>query len=169
MTETSIGYQSTSKYSNTPIIWTENIRFVPSGKSYPLLTLHLLTLADADKTPFIVAHEFFDALPIHAFQSIVPSVSSQNTIQTPTGEHTLAPEATRNTPAKGPQWREMGHIPHPTRLNPHNTSHPYITTIIQPASRIPTHAFQILHSAQPVSPRDLITLPSAEINGRLID
>jgi len=32
MTETSIGYQSTSKYANIPIIWTENIRFVPSGK-----------------------------------------------------------------------------------------------------------------------------------------
>ena len=32
MTETSIGHQSTSKYTNIPLIWTENIRFVPSGK-----------------------------------------------------------------------------------------------------------------------------------------
>jgi hypothetical protein len=32
MTETSVGYQSTSKYANLPIVWTENIRFVPSGK-----------------------------------------------------------------------------------------------------------------------------------------
>ena len=31
MTETSIGFQSISKYANLPIIWTENIRFVPSG------------------------------------------------------------------------------------------------------------------------------------------
>ncbi len=31
MTETSIGFQSTSKYANIPVIWTENIRFVPSG------------------------------------------------------------------------------------------------------------------------------------------
>ena len=32
MTETSIGYQSISKYANLPIIWTENIRFIPSGQ-----------------------------------------------------------------------------------------------------------------------------------------
>jgi NADH dehydrogenase [ubiquinone] 1 alpha subcomplex assembly factor 7 len=32
MSETSIGHQSTSKYANLPIIWTENIRFVPSGR-----------------------------------------------------------------------------------------------------------------------------------------
>jgi NADH dehydrogenase [ubiquinone] 1 alpha subcomplex assembly factor 7 len=31
MTETPIGFQSISKYANLPIIWTENIRFVPSG------------------------------------------------------------------------------------------------------------------------------------------
>jgi NADH dehydrogenase [ubiquinone] 1 alpha subcomplex assembly factor 7 len=31
MTETSIGFQSTSKYASLPVIWMENIRFVPSG------------------------------------------------------------------------------------------------------------------------------------------
>jgi len=36
MTETSIGYQSISKYANIPIVWTENIRFVPTGR--PLTT-----------------------------------------------------------------------------------------------------------------------------------
>jgi NADH dehydrogenase [ubiquinone] 1 alpha subcomplex assembly factor 7 len=39
MTETSIGHQSISKYANLPIIWTENIRFVPSGKSVPITLL----------------------------------------------------------------------------------------------------------------------------------
>jgi NADH dehydrogenase [ubiquinone] 1 alpha subcomplex assembly factor 7 len=33
--ETPIGYQSTSKYANLPIIWTENIRFIPSGQLLP--------------------------------------------------------------------------------------------------------------------------------------
>jgi NADH dehydrogenase [ubiquinone] 1 alpha subcomplex assembly factor 7 len=31
MAETSIGFQSTSKYANLPVIWTDNLRFVPSG------------------------------------------------------------------------------------------------------------------------------------------
>lgn len=31
MTETDIGFKSTSKYANIPVIWTENIRFVPSS------------------------------------------------------------------------------------------------------------------------------------------
>lgn len=33
MTETPTGYRSISKYANLPIVWTENIRFVPSGES----------------------------------------------------------------------------------------------------------------------------------------
>jgi NADH dehydrogenase [ubiquinone] 1 alpha subcomplex assembly factor 7 len=35
MTEHPIGFQSTSKYANLPIIWTENIRFVPKGNMLP--------------------------------------------------------------------------------------------------------------------------------------
>ena len=33
MEEVSIGYRCISKYAGIPIIWTENIRFVPSGKT----------------------------------------------------------------------------------------------------------------------------------------
>ncbi|TVY14198.1 Mitochondrial protein arginine methyltransferase NDUFAF7-like [Lachnellula arida] len=100
MTETSIGHQSISKYANIPIIWTENIRFVPSGE---------------DKTPFIVAHEFFDALPIHVFQSVAPTPSPQETtIKTPTGEHALTPSAQQaKAKQSGPQWREMVVSPAP--------------------------------------------------------
>ncbi|KAH8821723.1 S-adenosyl-L-methionine-dependent methyltransferase [Xylogone sp. PMI_703] len=101
MTETEIGYKSTSKYSKIPIIWTENIRFIPTTP---------------ETSPFIVAHEFFDALPIHAFQSVPPAEpSSSNTIQTPTGEHTLTPSATQSRQAKEPQWRELVVSPTPPR------------------------------------------------------
>ncbi|KAA6412562.1 MAG: hypothetical protein FRX48_03553 [Lasallia pustulata] len=52
MEEIDMGFRSTSKYSNIPIIWCEDIRFVQD---------------DPSRSPFIFAHEFFDALPIHAF------------------------------------------------------------------------------------------------------
>jgi SAM-dependent MidA family methyltransferase len=108
MTSTSIGYQSTSKYASLPIIWTENIRFVPSGKSLRR-TFGACSKAttDSDKTPFIVAHEFFDALPIHVFQSTVHFDSPQTAIQTPTGSHNLSPEAVKSTHGREPQWREL--------------------------------------------------------------
>lgn len=120
MTETFIGYQSISKYAKIPVIWTENIKFVPS---------------DQDKTPFIVAHEFFDALPIHAFQSISPSDSAQETIQTPTGEHKLVPEARR---PKGPQWREM--VVSPT---PPGSTHTSLHTPKSQQSANPPPEFQL--------------------------
>lgn len=47
------GHRCISKYGQ-PILWYEDFRFVPSS---------------ATITPFILAHEFFDALPIHAFTS----------------------------------------------------------------------------------------------------
>ncbi|OAA59383.1 DUF185 domain protein [Cordyceps fumosorosea ARSEF 2679] len=53
-TESKAGYHSTGKYNNLPIVWTQTIKSVPM---------------EHNKTPFIVAHEFFDALPIHSFQS----------------------------------------------------------------------------------------------------
>jgi NADH dehydrogenase [ubiquinone] 1 alpha subcomplex assembly factor 7 len=40
MTETPIGFQSTSKYASLPIIWTENIRFIPSGQLLPWSTVN---------------------------------------------------------------------------------------------------------------------------------
>lgn len=34
MIETETGFKSTSKYAGIPIMWTENMRFVPSGRFY---------------------------------------------------------------------------------------------------------------------------------------
>ncbi|GKT87970.1 DUF185 domain-containing protein [Colletotrichum tofieldiae] len=55
MTESKVGYHSVCKYTNLPIVWTETIKSIPQSP---------------EKMPFIVAHEFFDALPIHAFQAV---------------------------------------------------------------------------------------------------
>ncbi|KAL8925392.1 MAG: hypothetical protein Q9208_003484 [Pyrenodesmia sp. 3 TL-2023] len=104
--ETTMGYQSISKYARLPITWCEDIRFVPNGR--PLCHSRwirpLIISTEADKTPFIFAHEFFDALPIHAFQSVPPSPSPSHTLATPTGPISLnrpSPEASK------PQWREL--------------------------------------------------------------
>ena len=60
--------------------------------------------SEPDKTPFIFAHEFFDALPIHAFQSVPPSQTPTQTLSTPTGQISLnRPKAE----AQKPQWREL--------------------------------------------------------------
>ncbi|PGH16723.1 hypothetical protein AJ79_01596 [Helicocarpus griseus UAMH5409] len=105
MEEVEIGYKSTSVHLGVPVIWTEHIRLLPE---------------EPDKTPFIFAHEFFDALPIHAFQSIevpAPSPSASQTINTPTGPTTLhQPPST--PPTAQHQWRELVVSPNPPPAAP---------------------------------------------------
>ncbi|PNS20749.1 hypothetical protein CAC42_2680 [Sphaceloma murrayae] len=85
--ENEVGYESRSKYDeNLRIVWCEDVRLLPK---------------ESNKTPFIVAHEFFDALPIHVFQSVAPDPTKS--IQTPTG-----PIEAKNFPrAAQHQWREL--------------------------------------------------------------
>ena len=85
------GYESISKHSNDlKIVWAEDLRLLPH---------------DSTKAPFVVAHEFFDALPIHVFQSAAPSSeASQHSrpIQTPTGPIPGPKKAVKEN-----QWREL--------------------------------------------------------------
>ncbi|KAJ6108465.1 hypothetical protein N7523_009788 [Penicillium sp. IBT 18751x] len=92
MEETDIGHRSICKYFDVPVVWVEDIRLLPHGK-----------------TPFIFAHEFFDALPIHAFESVPPSPENEvpdapKEIMTPTGPQKLHVPL---KPANTPQWREL--------------------------------------------------------------
>ncbi|KAL8824124.1 MAG: hypothetical protein Q9170_008246 [Blastenia crenularia] len=93
--EVVIGHRSVSKYSGLPITWCEDIRFVPN---------------ESNQTPFIFAHEFFDALPIHAFQSVAPSPAHAQALSTPTGQISLNRP---NAEAQKPQWRELLVTPTP--------------------------------------------------------
>ena len=96
--ENDFGFESISRHSpGLKIIWAEDLRLVPR---------------DASKTPFVVAHEFFDALPIHIFQSASwPSQqgSMDDTIQTPTGPI----QAPQRRLQQSSQWREMLVSPKP--------------------------------------------------------
>ena len=80
----------------------------------------MLISLEPSKTPFIFAHEFFDALPIHAFQSVPPCpYEAPQTLVTPTGPLTVS------NPPQTPQWRELVVTPTPPSTpNTHSASSP---------------------------------------------
>lgn len=56
-------------------------------------------------SPFLIAHEFFDALPIYAFQSVPPQMASPGKVlETPTGPIPLSKKTSRS---KESSWREL--------------------------------------------------------------
>src|SRR3981081_744456 len=60
-----------------------------------------------DKTPFMFAPYFFDALPIHTFESVAPTPDSQpQKIMTPTGPTSIH-QPRRQQHVSTPQWREL--------------------------------------------------------------
>ncbi|KAI9699519.1 MAG: hypothetical protein M1820_007150 [Bogoriella megaspora] len=96
MKETDVGFESTSKHSSElKVTWSEDIRFIPK---------------DASKTPFIIAHEFFDALPIHIFQSVPPAASDSTITTSAATAPSLSPPTRRK---QEPQWRELMVSPTP--------------------------------------------------------
>ncbi|KAK1243095.1 hypothetical protein MKX07_003723 [Trichoderma sp. CBMAI-0711] len=89
-TESNAGCHSPSKYGSIPIVWTETIKSIP---------------IESDKTPFIVAHEFFDALPIHIFQSAPATTPKPSPSSQPDTTTTTTQTASSSTPPM--EWREM--------------------------------------------------------------
>lgn len=113
-TESNVGYQSTSKYGNKPIVWTDSIKSIPIGEyafSRRLTSSATYSVClEPSKMPFIVAHEFFDALPIHTFQSAEakppPSTPGASSTVAADASETNAPSSQgSNQPAM--EWREM--------------------------------------------------------------
>ncbi|KAH8167345.1 hypothetical protein CIB48_g923 [Xylaria polymorpha] len=131
MRESKEGWHSTCKYSHLPIVWTDSIKAVPQY---------------ASKTPFIVAHEFFDALPIHAFQVVeVPPT------QQPLTSSGSPRSASSNTSSPTRQWREM--VVSPT---PEGTTHADLGTP-KSAQHKPVPDFQLTLS--PAQTRHAMYLP----------
>ncbi|KAI8936797.1 hypothetical protein NX059_006040 [Plenodomus lindquistii] len=85
-----IGLTAPCKYiPGCKIEWCEDIRLIPKEET---------------STPFILAHEFFDALPIHVFQNVAQSsVPASSTMITPTGP--IKPKHGVTTPQN--IWHEL--------------------------------------------------------------
>ncbi|KAI1490867.1 DUF185 domain-containing protein [Biscogniauxia mediterranea] len=133
MRESKEGWHSTCKYSDLPIVWTDSIRAIPQN---------------ASNMPFIVAHEFFDALPIHAFQVVDVPPSQQ-----PTTSSGSPRSASSSTTSPTRQWREM--VVSPT---PEGTTHADLGT--PPAERHePVPEFRLTLS--PSQTRHALYLPES--------
>lgn len=94
----------------------------------------------ATTTPFIIAHEFFDALPIHAFTA-VPS-NPTPTLTTSTTAPTPRPKPSR------PEWRELVISPTapPSKLNPPKSPPPEFELTL---SKAPTRHSTLLPTLSP--------------------
>lgn len=112
----------------------------------PILTPHPPA---PSKTPFIVAHEFFDALPIHAFQCVsVPVPPSPNSSSPPTNKTTL-------------QWREL--LVSPT---PPGSTHATLNTPPSQSHLTPPPDFQLTLAQAPT--RHALYLPESSPRYRAI-
>jgi NADH dehydrogenase [ubiquinone] 1 alpha subcomplex assembly factor 7 len=106
----------------------------------PTKTLCTDTYYDAGETstPFILAHEFFDALPIHVFQNIAQSsIPKSSTIMTPTGPITPKHGPT----APGNQWHEL--VVSPTN--------PFAPSTVKPGEENPDFELTVSKSPTPHS------------------
>ena len=180
MEEVAIGHRSRSKRlsgvihtKEVEVIWCEDLKLVPNGSSYTsksLLPHPANRRSDPTRTPFILAHEFFDAIPIHAFQSVSGTPSQDSEIQTPTGPITLpnstsketnsgsspppshfstksaSPPHTRPLPPTK-QWRELLVTPSTSPINNDATSSATVSTQRTPSQPAQTSAeFQLYPS-----------------------
>ena len=83
-------WQAKSRFGDTTVKWVEDIVMLPQQKQGSM--------------PFIVAHEFFDALPIHAFESVAPAAEPEKTQLL---DKDGAPMVRPTRASKEHQWREL--------------------------------------------------------------
>ncbi|KAK1832304.1 putative S-adenosyl-L-methionine-dependent methyltransferase-domain-containing protein [Podospora conica] len=132
LSESKVGWHSVCKNTSIPIVWTDTIKSIPNSPT---------------KTPLIIAHEFFDALPIHAFQCVSvpvpPSPSSP-----PTNKTHL-------------QWREL--LVSPT---PPGSTHTTLRTPPSQSHLTPPPDFQLTLAQAPT--RHALYLPESSPRYRAI-
>jgi NADH dehydrogenase [ubiquinone] 1 alpha subcomplex assembly factor 7 len=163
MTESKSGYHSVCKYISLPIVWTEGIRSIPISEfPFPLdqskvYLAGVLTIPDPEKMPLIVAHEFFDSLPIHAFESVEvaatekstsPASSSSAAVTTDNASLSTPPRRVKN------EWRELNVSP-----TPPGSTHASLNTPRSQDHSTPPPDFQLTLSKQ--ATRHALSLPSS--------
>ena len=84
-------YEAKSIYGGVMIKWVEDIALLPQQQENTM--------------PFVVAHEFFDALPIHAFESVAPRPEEEQ--KTELLDNEGRPMVRTPSSSKQPQWREL--------------------------------------------------------------
>ncbi len=122
MVRTETGWRCVSKYKGIPVFWVEDINLLPRDEG-------------KEKMPFIIAHEFFDALPIHAFESVAvetrqheQSSSLVDSNDKPLFHPARPQTSTSSTPSTSSippthnQWRELLVTPTPKRSLPSSLS-----------------------------------------------
>ena len=91
-----VWWEAQSKYAGVMVRWVEDIVLLPKQEAD----------TSGSKLPFIVAHEFFDALPIHAFESVAPKPEEEKE-QTQLLDTDGNPMVRQSSASKVPQWREL--------------------------------------------------------------
>ncbi|KIW48024.1 uncharacterized protein PV06_00656 [Exophiala oligosperma] len=96
-----VWWEATSK-QGIPVRWVEDVVLLPDGTGGS---------GDQKTVPFIIAHEFFDALPIHAFESVAPKPEEVQEegqeVQSKLLGEMGQPVPKPSTASKLPQWREL--------------------------------------------------------------
>jgi SAM-dependent MidA family methyltransferase len=98
-TSKNVWWEATSM-QGIPVRWVEDVALLPNQQG---------EAGEQQEVPFIIAHEFFDALPIHAFESVAPKPEDA---QKEDPRTKLLNEAGQPVPrpsvaSRLPQWREL--------------------------------------------------------------
>lgn len=159
VTESTVGHHSVSKYFGVPMVWAESVKAVPHRMRFLFTWWRLFTdktTTEPDSVPFMVAHEFFDALPIHAFQtttvdkktdsaesSDATAASSLRAARDPSATRASSTHPIDDTQAPNMEWRELVVSPVPP-----NSTHASLNTP-QSQQSGPVPEFQLTLSSFP--------------------
>lgn len=138
------GWECLSK-SGIPVRWVEDIALLPESEV-------------GQSTPFIIAHEFFDALPIHAFESVAPLPNADQSTTTDLIDKT-GKVVRKSSASLQPQWRELLVSPTPWKPSFISTQAEVEKSTASQSSQDPSPDFQ-LSVAKASTPTSLVMTSS---------